>query len=182
MKVTILGGEARGRPLVTVPGHSTRVATASLRTSLFDILKTRLQDARVLDLFGGIGSFGLEALSRGAAHATFVEKDSRCLKVIRRNLETLGYEGCSTVIRGDALRYPKGLESAPEYSIAFVDPPYAMFDERRSRTRIDDLVGRLRGPAELVILKHSKGKGTDGAFDCRRYGDTELSFYRPTDV
>ncbi|HLG42340.1 MAG TPA: RsmD family RNA methyltransferase [Planctomycetota bacterium] len=176
MGVTIIAGSARGRPLVTVPGLETRVATSMLRTSLFDILRLRLEGAAVLDLFAGIGSFGLEALSRGAARATFVERNPACLRAIRENLAKLGFEGA--VIRGDAFRYPAGLDSAVGYDIVFVDPPYAEYEF----PRVETLVKRLRECDSLaaegvLVLKHPKRQGFPGADDTRNYGGTQLSFY-----
>jgi 16S rRNA (guanine966-N2)-methyltransferase len=181
MSASIVGGAARGRPLVTVPGHKTRVATAMLRTSLFDILRNRIEGEAALDLFAGIGSFGLEALSRGASRAAFIERDAQCLRAIRENLRRLGFEG--SVIRGDALNYPAGLDVETGYGVVFVDPPYAYFESKAAVRRLESLLERLLAgeivaPHGVVVLKHPKGSGFPGAFDVRQYGETELSFYR----
>jgi len=176
MGVTIIGGSARGRPLVTVPGLETRVATSMLRTSLFDILRLRLEGAAVLDLFAGIGSFGLEALSRGASRATFVERNPACLRAIRENLAKLGFQGA--VIRGDAFRYPAGLDAAIGYDIVFVDPPYAEFDSPGMQPLLKRLLeGDSLASDGVLVLKHPKGRGLPGAADIRNYGGTQLSFY-----
>lgn len=181
MRASIVGGSARGRPLVTVPGHGTRVATAMLRTSLFDILRGRIEGQAALDLFAGIGSFGLEALSRGASRATFVEREARCLRAIRENLNRLGFEG--VVIRGDALEYPSGLDTQTGYGVVFVDPPYPYYDAKPALRRLERLLerlleGQILASQGIVVLKHPKTKGFAGAFDVRQYGETELSFYR----
>ena len=87
------------------------------------ILAPELPGARVLDLFAGSGALGLEALSRGAAHATFVELAPASLEALRGNVEALGVDGRATVRRGDALRFARGLGTG-EYDVAFADPPY----------------------------------------------------------
>lgn len=166
---------------MTVPGHSTRVATAMLRTSLFDILRGRVEGEVALDLFAGIGSLGLEALSRGASRAAFVERDPKCLRAIRENLVRLGFDGI--VIRGDALEYPSGLDTQTGYGVVFVDPPYPFYEAKSSLRRLEALLDRILNGEILarhgiVVLKHPKGRGLPGASDVRPYGETELSFYR----
>ena len=82
----LTGGAARGARLLTVPGRDIRPALARLRTSVFEVLRPRLEGATVLDLFAGIGTMGIEALSRGAEHAVFIDMDPRCVEAVRRNL------------------------------------------------------------------------------------------------
>lgn len=186
MAVTLTGGVFGGIPLESVRGLETRVASAKLRTSLFDILKHRVEGARVLDLFAGIGTFGLEALSRGASHATFLEQSAECLRAIRRNLEKLGCADRGRVMRGNAFGAAARLRGE-EFRLIFIDPPYPFYDEPRKRRGLLDLIvalheGDIIEPDGHIILKHPAraGLGEVAALrllDRRHYGDTELSLY-----
>ena len=117
----IIGGVARSRRLVSPPGDATRPMTDRMRESLFSSIGVRLRGAAVLDLYAGSGSLGLEALSRGAKTATFVEKDPKALTALRANLATVGLGG--DVVATDVDRYVDGC--ADRFDLAFVDPPNA---------------------------------------------------------
>ena len=119
----VVAGTARGRRLVAPRGLDVRPTTGRVREALGNRLSSMgvLRDARVVDLFAGTGALGIEALSRGAAHATFVENAPAALRSIETNLETLGFAAQATVVRGDAATFVAG---APDYDIAFIDPPY----------------------------------------------------------
>ncbi len=118
----IIAGSARSRRLVAPPGTTTRPMTDRVRESLFSSISAWLPQGIVLDLYAGTGSMGLEALSRGAAAVTFVERDREALSALRTNVETIGLGG--RVIAGDVDRF---LERAREpVDVAFVDPPYAV--------------------------------------------------------
>jgi 16S rRNA (guanine966-N2)-methyltransferase len=122
--VRIIAGEWRGRTIEAPPGQATRPTADRVRETLFSMLASRLgsfEDLRVADLFAGSGALGLEALSRGAASATFVETDSAAAAAIRRNAEKLGASGRVRVIAGSALALPR---SEP-FDLMFADPPYA---------------------------------------------------------
>lgn len=186
MAVTLTGGAFGGIPLESVKGLDTRVASARLRTSLFDILKHRTEGARVLDLFAGIGTFGLEALSRGASHATFLERSEDCIRVIRKNLEKLRCADRGRAIRGNAF----GAEArfkGESFRLVFIDPPYPFYEEPKKRRGLLDLIVALHQsgiiePDGRIVLKHSARAGLEDVaglrlLDRRDYGDTELSFY-----
>jgi 16S rRNA (guanine966-N2)-methyltransferase len=118
----IIAGKWRGRTLEAPPGRSTRPTADRLREALFSMLASRLgsfEDLRVADLFAGSGALGFEALSRGAASATFVENDQTALAAIRRNAEKLGAD--VKIVSGSALALPR---SEP-FDLVFADPPYA---------------------------------------------------------
>ncbi len=120
----VIAGEAKGRPLVAVRGGRTRSATDRLRETLFAILEPEIGGARVLDLFAGAGTLGIEALSRGAAHATFVERAATALDALRRNLAATGYGvDRADIHAANVLAFLDGL-SGP-YDLVFCDPPYA---------------------------------------------------------
>jgi 16S rRNA (guanine966-N2)-methyltransferase len=120
----IIAGEWRGRTIDAPPGQATRPTADRVRETLFSMLTSRLgsfDDLRVADLFAGSGALGLEALSRGAATATFVESDAQAATTIRRNADRLGASERARVIGGSALALPK---SEP-FDLIFADPPYA---------------------------------------------------------
>ncbi|MEA2662354.1 MAG: hypothetical protein QOH08_1926 [Chloroflexota bacterium] len=118
----VIAGEAKGRRLVVPKGGGTRAATDRIRETLFAILEPVLADAEVLDLFAGAGTLGIEALSRGAARATFVDRAPTAIAALRTNLETTGFGARATVVRADALAY---LDGPVRADIAFCDPPFA---------------------------------------------------------
>ncbi len=120
----IIAGEWRGRTIDAPPGQATRPTADRVRETLFSMLASRLgsfEDLRVADLFAGSGALGFEALSRGAAHATFVENDAKASAAIRRNAEKLGATERIQVLGGSALALPR---SEP-FDLIFADPPYA---------------------------------------------------------
>jgi 16S rRNA (guanine966-N2)-methyltransferase len=126
----IVGGRHRGRTIATPEGLSTRPTSSRAREALFNILvhanwrqdgTSPLIDARVLDAFAGSGALGLEALSRGAAHATFLDNDPAAIKLIGENLRKLGETAAAKVVRGDAIRPPPAREAC---DLVFLDPPY----------------------------------------------------------
>ena len=136
------------------------------------IVQSDLSDARVLDLFAGSGALGIEALSRGAREAEFVEQGSKSLAALRDNLRLVGAEAESTVHRGDALRFAARL-SATEFDVAFADPPYRLGLAEQLATQW------LATPfARLLGIEHEKSVTLPGSEDRRVYGDTVVTFYR----
>jgi len=131
----ITGGRARGIPL-TVPNRGgIRPATDYLREAVFSSLgPNRLHGARVLDCFAGTGAYGLEALSRGAAHATFIEQDRACQRRLRANLEAvsksagLGPNPPASIMTGDCLTTLRRLPEGSGFELIFVDPPYSLWE------------------------------------------------------
>jgi 16S rRNA (guanine966-N2)-methyltransferase len=137
------------------------------------ILQGALQDARVLDLFAGSGALGLEALSRGAATADFVELNPLSLAALHANIEALGVEARTTVHRGDALRYVERLAPGA-YDVVLADPPY-------SHDHALNLVALFRKTpfGRILSVEHRASLAVPGD-DTRRYGDTALTFcYAP---
>jgi 16S rRNA (guanine966-N2)-methyltransferase len=179
----VIAGEYKGRRLVTPRGERTRPTADQVRIALCDTLTPWIDGARVLDLFSGAGGVGLEALSRGAAHATFVERDARALAALRENIETLGVRDRARVLRGDVARELTRLytESA-RFDIVFLDPPY---DTDLVPTTLEQLGGGgLTAANAVVIAQHLTKRapsaiiGALGAFRTRRFGETTLTFYR----
>jgi len=112
---------------VVPDGTTTRPTTDRVREATFNALFSlnAIQDATFVDLFAGSGALGLEALSRGASHATFVERDRHALTAVRENIETLGFEDLATVVSTDSLRW---LAAAPHHDVVLADPPYGFDD------------------------------------------------------
>lgn len=187
----IIAGVARGRRILSVPKSlPVRPISARIRQSLFDILRPRLPGARFLDLFAGTGAVGLEALSRGAERAVFVDMDPRCVKVIEKNLARAGWAGKGVVLRG-SLGAPLGWISyrsgTGAFDIIFLGPPYV--DEQKRPLRLSQAVvgliasSGLLEPDGWVVSQHHKKEpvaAPEGfeAFREAKYGDTVVSFLR----
>ena len=140
----IIAGEARGRRLLEPADRSLRPPLDRIRESGFSILLGAFEEHSVLDLFAGTGSFGLEALSRGARRASFVESSRAGLALLRKNIRSLGFEARSEVIMGDALRVPD-LSGTDRSGIAlvFLDPPFKMFRDDRTPGGVRDDASRV---------------------------------------
>ena len=174
----VIGGEFRSRRLKTLSGNALRPTPDRMRETLFDVLATRIPGAVFLDAYAGTGAVGIEALSRGAARAIFLEKHRPAVELIRENLAALGVESRAEVVAGPALAslalYPAG--------IVFLDPPY---DLETEYTAALEKLGRK--PPPLAIAQHSVRQPlADGYGKLRRtrsirQGDNVLSFYQELD-
>ena len=118
----VISGSARGRRLKELQGMDTRPTTDKVKESLFNIIQFDIEGRRVLDLFGGTGQLGIEALSRGAAHCTFVDMNRQAVAVIRDNLKTVGLSERAAVQQGDALAFLAGCRQ--KFDLILLDPPY----------------------------------------------------------
>jgi 16S rRNA (guanine966-N2)-methyltransferase len=147
----VIAGEAKGRTLVVPRGGGTRAATDRIREALFAILEPELPYAKVLDLFAGAGTLGIEALSRGARSATFVERDAQAIKALRRNLETTRVAGRAHVVPASVVAF---LDARPEgpFDIAFVDPPFVDVAGAQATLGHDALRAAL-APDGLVVVR-----------------------------
>lgn len=182
----IIGGSARGRKLLTPAGRETRPALDRQRESIFSILEGRVEGVRVLDLFAGVGAFGLEALSRGARHATFVDSSRAALRILEQNVKGLGFSRQATVLRGDALVVPS--TDAPEstFGLVFLDPPFSMFDDpsasERVRTRLEEILrSQLASEGSTIVLRIPSsydGPFPDASEDRRTYGRSTVVLLR----
>jgi 16S rRNA (guanine(966)-N(2))-methyltransferase RsmD len=149
----IAGGKFRGMEIGTPRGNRTRPTGGRLKKSLFDILAPRLPGARVLDLFAGAGALGLEALSRGAAHVTFVERNRAAADTIRKNIERLGLDKEAGLLRREATAAIGFLASREQtFDIILLDPPYRSDLHASLLQRID--AASLASQGGLVILEH----------------------------
>lgn len=183
----VIAGSARGRRLVAPPGSETRPTADRVREALFSILGAPEPDAAVLDLFAGAGTLGIEALSRGAARAVFVDRSRTAARFLRRNLDDLGFGAASEVHVGDAVRFA-GRGGGIRFSWIFLDPPYAGGLAEAALAALGGGPEPPLRPGGVVVVEHDRRTppadrhGHLVKADCRRYGDTELTFYRaPTD-
>jgi len=142
----VIAGEFRSRRLRSLPGPATRPTPDRLRETLFDILAPRIAGVTFLDGYAGTGAVGIEALSRGATHALFLERSRTAIEAIRENLTSLALERRSTVVPGPVLL------TLPRYraNIVFLDPPYEL--EREYAAALETLAGQ---PPDLLIVQHS---------------------------
>ena len=176
----LTGGLDRGRKLKAPRGATTRPTGAKVREAIFNILGPPPQDS-VLDLFAGTGSLGIEALSRGAPMATFVERDPRALQALQRNIREFGFEARARVVPGAVQAALRHLTDV-RFAWVFIDPPYAAGE-------VEPVLALLSGSATLasgavIVVEHDKRHvppdqvGTLRRTDRRFYGDTGVSFYR----
>jgi len=168
--VRVVAGDLRGRRIESPVGDATRPTTDKVREAVFNALGSLdvVDGARVLDLFAGTGAMGIEALSRGAAHCTFVESDRKALEVLRTNLRTLGLEQRSTVVSGDATSQ---MVSSHAASLVIADPPYG-FDAWPT-------VVRNVSPDAFVVIESGSSIMVPDGWESRRekrYGRTVVTF------
>lgn len=117
----VITGEARGRRLKEPVGMDIRPTTDKVKESIFNIIQFDIEGRNVLDLFGGSGQLGIEAISRGAKSAVFVDASQQAVKLINENLKIVGFEDRARVVRGDSISF---LASGEKYGVVFMDPPY----------------------------------------------------------
>lgn len=183
----VIAGSAKGIRL-RAPGPGTRPLADRVKQTLFAILEPDLPNARVLDLFAGSGAAGIEALSRGAAAATFVESDRAAVDVIRANLRATSLGDRGEVVRSEAERWLTGAAFGPPFDLVVIDPPYA---DTAALGRALALLGDANAPLSpraRVVAKHfwrdrpPDRVGMLAAERDRRFGETALTFYRRTDA
>ena len=179
----VSGGDARGIRLKGPSVAGVRPTTERVRAAIFNILEAeQVADRRVLDLFAGTGSLGIEALSRGAAWSDFVERNRRQSRDLQDNLARAGYADAGRVHCADVLRWLTGLDSQEPYGLALLDPPYRMGDPTPTLWALC-ASGFLASDA-TVVVGHSSRLGLPEQvgglrqYDRRRYGDNAIAFYR----
>ncbi len=179
----VIAGEAKGRKLKMVPGAGTRPIADRVKESLFNILGEVIEGAAVLDLFAGTGSVGIEALSRGAEYAVFVESDRLAVKTIQENLLTVGLGEYARVVRSEVFVYLRDASHDREaFDYIHIAPPQYQglwartlqaLDARPNRVNPDGIVVAQIHPREFAELPLQNLT----LFDQRRYGSTLLAFY-----
>ena len=180
----VLAGELKGRKLVTPRGRTTRPTADHVRIACLDTLMPFVGRGPFLDLFAGSGAVGIEALSRGAPSAVFVEDDPMALRALRDNVQALGLGERAHVMRSDAARAVAALAGRGErFAVAFLDPPY---DSPRAAPALAALAdGACLLPGAVVVIQHATRTppavaepGALAPWKTRRFGETTLTFFR----
>jgi len=175
------GGSARGIELKAPPGRRVRPTTSLVRQAIFSMIgSSGIPCNVVLDLFAGSGALGIEALSRGASWAEFVDSSRECCTVIRQNLERTGFTALAAV---HCITSARALETLQrQYDVILMDPPY---DDASANSIVANIAaGNLISPDGLVVVSHgnrhplAESHGTLVCFKSRRYGDSFVSLYR----
>jgi len=178
----VTAGASRGRLLKTPPGSATRPTTALVREALFNIIGDSIRGARVLDLFAGAGTLGIEALSRGAASATFVERDRACANIVAENLAATGFAQQGDVASADAIDWLRAhAGDLATYNLLLLDPPYRDGGAVIGTLQALDQAA-LREEA-LVVVEHHRDQPLPSLLHLahvrdRGYGTTRLTFFR----
>ncbi|QJD83442.1 16S rRNA (guanine(966)-N(2))-methyltransferase RsmD [Cohnella herbarum] len=179
----VISGQAKGHPLKAVPGSNTRPTTDKVKESLFSMIGPYFDEENVLDLFAGTGGLGIEALSRGAANAVFIDASSQSVEVVKRNLASTKLADRAEVYRNDARRALKLLERAGKsFDLIFLDPPYAVKD---CDALLIDMASRgLVADGAIAVVEHHPDvvypENIEGYERTRyaTYGEIALSIYR----
>ncbi|MBX3085399.1 MAG: 16S rRNA (guanine(966)-N(2))-methyltransferase RsmD [Anaerolineae bacterium] len=182
----VIAGVAKGRRLKLVPGDGTRPIMDRVKEALFNIIRDRIPDSSFLDLFAGTGSVGIEALSRGAASARFVENARLAAKTIEENLAITGLASLAEIVRQDVFDYLKQADP-PAFEIVYIAPPQyktlwldalTLLDEHPEHIAPDGIVVVQIDPTEKqeITLQHL------APYDERRYGNTLLWFFELLDT
>jgi len=178
----VTAGTHRGRSLKTPRGRATRPTTAMVREALFNIIGDSIRGARVLDLFAGAGTLGIEALSRGAASASFVERDGTCANIVAENLAATGFAPQGDVARADAIDWLKTHSSdLSTFNLLLIDPPY--LDSGALTTALHVLDQSTLRDQAIVVLEHHRQQPLPALQRLthvrdRDYGATRLTFLR----
>ena len=178
----IITGTARGKKLEILSGEAVRPTTDRVKESIFNILQFQIEGRRILDLFAGSGQVALEALSRGAASAVFVDSSADCIRVIENNVRNTGFQKQAKVIKADFATF---LNSAVEkFDIAFLDPPYKTGQLQKAL----ELTSHHMTPAGTIVCEHSyddelpESVGEFERIKSYKYGKIVLTLYRRAEV
>lgn len=177
----VVAGLAKGRILMAVPGAATRPITDRVKVALFDILAPEISGASFLDLFSGTGAVGIEALSRGAARAVFVEREPAAIRVIHENLKRTGLIAGAQVVRTDAFGYLQR-RGVPAFDVIYIAPPQYRGIWREALQHIDRRPEWLVPDGQAIVqVDPREFEEVDWSVlreaDRRRYGSTQLVFY-----
>jgi 16S rRNA (guanine(966)-N(2))-methyltransferase RsmD len=179
----VISGNLKGRRLFSLKGQKLRPTSDRVKEAIFDILQDQIRGQKVLDLFAGTGALGIEALSRGAKWASFVEESTRSLSALRRNLEECRLKERAEVLGREARAAIRILEARGDsFELIFLDPPYGKGLARRALEALAR--SSIVTSGTLVVAEHSLSEKLDfipswQRVDWRGYGSTQVSFFRP---
>lgn len=179
----VIGGKAKGRRLAVPKGRTVRPTADRIKEALFNILPRDFSGMRILEIFAGTGSLSIEALSRGAESALLVEASERSARVIRENLQRLGFQKRGQVWTMSVARALRSVAKQGEsFDLIFLDPPY---DKTLVGSSLELIARCVRlNPGAIVVAEHSVREAVQPSYgslslnDQRRYGDTLLSFFK----
>jgi 16S rRNA (guanine(966)-N(2))-methyltransferase RsmD len=183
----VISGTAKGHKLKTIKGLTTRPTSDKVKGAVFNILAALIPGANILDIFAGTGSLGIEALSRGADSAVFVDKSSECFRTIKENLAHTKLESEATVVVGDVFAaLNKFSKNNKKFDIIFLDPPYGkgLVEETLKSIAENDIIM----PEGIIVAEHDASDkvpeevGGLARYRWEKYGDTVISFYRSKHV
>ena len=186
----IIAGSKRGMKLLSPKSEVSRPILDRVKESLFSVLYKYdlIEDGCIADLFSGVGSLGLEAISRGAAFVAFVEKDPKVIAVLKKNIEKAGFSDKSKIIKTDAFKIGAPVEfSQPKYSVVFVDPPYSLTSDVGDRSLLSGLMvllaEQLTDDGIVVVRTHKRIKllvryGRFEIIDKRLWGTMAITILR----
>lgn len=176
----IIAGTAKGRNLSSPKGTKTRPTSDRIREAIFSIVGDLVVDARVLDLYSGTGSMGLEALSRGAEHVVFVETDPAALRCLKTNIERCRCQDRSDVVNRSVISYLEKIDSGDDVDLVFADPPYR--DDLGSLTLLAISKHAKSLKRCMIILEHASDQAPEpipdnlDKVDARKYGNVGVTF------
>ena len=183
----VTGGSIRNRRLHSPPRNSIRPASDMLRQAVFNMLGDAVEGKAFHDVFAGTGIVGVEALSRGASRALFIERDRDVLVLLKRNLAIAKFGDAAAIRSMDAFVWAEGFRPLPEGNIVFVGPPYPLFSAEKDRARLDALVVALQqrlGDADWLVYQYAKHVDPESLPDAsswvrqRKYGKTRLGIWQ----
>lgn len=160
----VIAGKARHLNLKTIEGNDTRPTTDRIKETLFNMINNRLYGIRFLDLFAGSGAIGIEALSRGAEYACFVENNAKAVKCIKENLKFTKLDGLAELMKCDVFTAVTKLDGKPSFDIIFMDPPYNKMLEKEVLLRLKDTT--LVNEDTLIIVEASLETDFDYLKEC----------------
>jgi len=180
--IRVIAGDARGRKLKGPKGLQFRPTTGRVKEFIFSYLYDLVQNAKILDLFSGTGSLGIEALSRGAEQVTFIEQSKAHLRILKENIHLCHYESCSRVLQGDVFSHVLHFgQSGEQFNLILADPPF----KQNLRQRILQAVEKacILLPEGLLIIEHEQhdengGCGSLEQIKARKFGHCIVSIYR----
>lgn len=182
----IIGGGFKGRRIIFPKSPHIRPTQDKIREALFNVIAPDINGAAVLDLFAGSGALGLEAISRGATHVTFVDNNSLCIRVIKENLDSLGATDRADVFKTDVIRAIEKIHrSGNKFDIVFLDPPYYKGLAKKILIKLSHY--DILAHNNIIVAEHYKKDLIPDninkiilLFKQKKFGDTVLSFYKKT--
>ncbi len=180
----IISGKYKGLHLVSFQAGHIRPTTDRVKESQFNILQNSIEDARVLDLFSGTGSLGLEAMSRGAKEVVFVDKNSKSIAILEKNIAKLKISEPHQVVQKDVLSFLKSFQGEP-FDIIFIDPPFTEQMAHEVMLAVDK--SKVFAQQTLITIESGRREKIEDhytfleKYDVREFGDKYLSFFRKSE-